>query len=198
MLNTVILVLWVLLISGVMIVPILFFTFTRRGKNLRVKILSNAKYVVVHMYRDATDNETIYNVVPSADFYTMVGDFAYNLNPKYAIMRFQGRLHFRITVNDSIPQYFGRTESKEEVLQQTDEITNALHNRAYDFLYQKNKNLALIICSVALAISILTSLYAIYKFQQVTPFVEWLYAHPPSNIADPIVEYASGNVSRGR
>lgn len=134
------------------------------------------------MKRQSTDFIDIYKVVPEKDFLTHVANGQYNLNPAYAMMIWKGRLHFLLFENDSIPKYVNRTGSNEEIMFQTKEITTALENRAYDFLYQKNKNIALILAGVGLFISIMVAIYAAYEISQVAPILQWLYEHPPKEL----------------
>lgn len=165
------------LIAGIGI----FLFFTRIGRNLLTQIVFNKKYVICHVVNENTDFEEIWKVVPKKDSLTKVNKFDYDLNPRYALLRWKGRLHFRINDKDVIPQYVGRTDSNEEILIQVQEIRTALHNNAYDWLYAKKQNIALILCGVALFISLLVAVYAVYKIGQISPMIEWLYAHPPAS-----------------
>lgn len=175
----------VMLIVGV----VMFLAFTRVGKNLITRMFDGKKYVICHIKRASTDFEEIYNIVPKPDYYTTVGKYDYNLNPKYALMRWKGRLHFQLNEADAIPVYLNRTEDKAEVLQQVQEIKTALHNKAYNFLYGKAPNIALIIACVACAIAILVAIYGIYEIQKISPMITYLYEHPPqaTNIIVPTV-----------
>lgn len=159
----------------------LFLLFTRRGKNITAQIIFNKKYVVCHLTRPASDSEEIHRVVPKSDYMTTVGKYDYDLKPEYALFRWKGRLHYLLEENDAIPKYIKRTDSNQEILMQVQEIKTALHNRSYDFLYAKNKNIALIVACAGMFIAILVAIYAIYKIGQISPMIEWLYAHPPSS-----------------
>jgi hypothetical protein len=157
----------------------IFLLFTRQGKNLLVQWTKNKKYVVCHIKSASTDFVEIWKVVPAADYLTQIGKYDYDLNPKYAVLVWKGRLHYTLNENDVIPAYLSRLDSKAEILIQVQEVRTALHNKAYDFLYMKNKNIALILCGVGLVIAILVAIYGIYEIQRVAPLIQWLYDHPP-------------------
>lgn len=161
----------------IMVLPLVFIAFTRQGKNLRVKYLENKKYVICHIKRASTDFEDIWNIVPEPDYLTTVGKFDYNLNPQYAMMKWKGRLHFHLDEADVIPRYLKRTDSKEEILFQVQEVKTALHNKAYAFLYGKSPNIALIVACVGLGIALLVAVYGIYEIQKISPIINWLYDH---------------------
>lgn len=158
-----------------------FLFLTRPGKNIVTTYLFNKKYVICHLNNKNTGYEEIWKVVPKPDFMTTVGTYDYNLNPNYAIMSWKKRLHFMLNEADAIPEYPKRKDTKEEVLIQVSEVKTALHNNAYKIIYGKNKDIALILCAVALFISIIVALYAIYTIGTISPMIEYLYAHPPGN-----------------
>jgi len=155
----------------------MYLAFTRPGKNYVTKILQSKRYVVCHLHRAATDFDEVYLVVPKPDFYTTVGKFDYNLNPNYSILKWNARLHFYLNEADAIPRYLTRSDSNIEVLMQVQEIKTALHNKAYNFLYGKSPNIALIIACVGMAIAILVAVYSVYEYQKMAPIVEYVYTH---------------------
>lgn len=157
----------------------IFLFLTRPGKNLMNTVVFTKKYVVCHLRNDNTEFEEIHRVVPNSDYLTPVGGFDYNLNPAYRALSWKGRNHFILQKNDVIPRYLERQDTKEEILVQVQEVRTALHNKAYGFLYAQKQNLALILCAVALFISLLVALYAVIKIGQVTPILDWLMQHPP-------------------
>lgn len=173
-----ILVVIVMFVLMLMTLPIIYLAFTRQGKNTVIKYLNNKKYVICHVKRQSTDFDEIWQVVPKPDHYTTVGKFDYDLNSQYAMMKWNGRLHFYLDEADAIPKYIGRKDSKEEILMQVQEIKTALHNKAYNFLYGKSPNIALIIACVACAIALLVAIYGIYEIQKISPMIDWLYQHP--------------------
>lgn len=137
--------------------------FTRWGKNRIAELAFRKKYVICHLKNENTGFEEIWKVVPPTDKMTLIGKHYYNLDPKYAMMRWKGRLHFQINEKDVIPEYINRTDSKEEILIQVGETDTAINTRAYKIIYGKEKNIALILCAVAFLIAILIAVYAIYK-----------------------------------
>lgn len=159
----------------------IFLFLTRPGKNIIQTILFNKKYVVCHKVNKQTGFEEVWRVVPNPDFITTVGKFDYNLNPRYAILSWKGRLHYRLNENDVIPEYPQRKDTNEEVLIQVSEVKTALHNNAYKIIYGKKADLALILCAIALFLSIIVALYATYTIGNISPMIEYLYAHPPGN-----------------
>lgn len=176
------------LLFVLIIVSIAGFIFcTRQGKNFMISTFKKNKYVVCHLRRTSSDFEEIYLVVPTADFFTVVGKYTYNLNPAYAMMRWKGRLHFVLNENDAIPKYLSRFDTKEEILMQVAELKTALHNRAYDFLYVKNKNMALILAAIGLGISIFIALYAVYEIQKIEPIISYIASHPAQQSSSIIV-----------
>jgi hypothetical protein len=177
----------VMIVLMLMIIPIFWLAFTRPGKNLLIKIFENKKYVICHVKRASTDFEDIWNIIPNPDYFTTVGKFDYNLNPQYAMMKWKGRLHFHIDEGDAIPKYINRKDTPQEILMQVQEIKTALHNKAYNFLYGKSPNIALIIACVACGIALLIAIYGIYEIQKIAPMITWLYEHPPQAIVAPIV-----------
>lgn len=166
----------------------IFLFLTRPGKNIVTSILFNKKYVVCHLYNKNTSFEEIWRVVPSPDFMTKVSKFDYCLKPEYAIMRWKGRLHFRLNEADVIPEYPQRKDTKEEVLIQVSEVKTALHNNAYKIIYGKKADIALILCAIALFISIIVALYAVYTIGNISPMIEYLYAHPPGNTGVTVIK----------
>ena len=171
------------IIVAIIIASIGIFLFlTRQGKNLVKTILFNRKYVVCHLQNKNTGFEEVWRVVPTTDYITQVGKHNYNLNPDYAILSWKKRLHFILNEGDVIPEYLKRTGSNEEILIQVDEIDTAINTRAYKIIYGKKMDIALIVCGVALFLSLIIAVYAIYTVGKVTPLIEWLYAHPPSEI----------------
>jgi len=168
----------------VIVIGTLFLFFTRQGKNFLTVMAFNKKYVICHLRREATDFEDVWKVVPKPDYLTTVGKFDYDLNPRYAILKWGRRLHFILHENDAIPQYINREDNNNEILMQVKEIKTALHNKSYDFLYAKNKNIALILCAVGLVISIIVAIYCAYEIQKIAPLVQWLYDHPPATVPD--------------
>jgi hypothetical protein len=160
-----------------MTLPVFYIAFTRPGKNLITKLLQSKKYVVCHLHSASTDFDEVYLVIPNPDFFTKVGKFDYNLNPNYAIMKWKSRLHFYLNEADAIPRYLTRSDSNQEVLMQVQEIKTALHNKAYNFLYGKSPNIALIVACVGMAIAILLAVYGVYEYQKMAPIVDYVYAH---------------------
>lgn len=158
-----------------------FLFLTRPGKNIVTAFLFNKRYVICHLNNKNTGYEEIWKVVPKPDFMTTVGKYDYNLNPNYAILSWKKRLHFKLNEADVIPEYPARKDTKEEVLIQVSEVKTALHNNAYKIIYGKNKDIALILCAIALFISIIVALYAIYTIGTISPMIEYLYSHPPGN-----------------
>jgi hypothetical protein len=158
----------------------LYLSFTRAGKNLVTKILFNKKYVICHLKNSSTDFIEIWRIVPEKDFITTVGKGKYNLNPAYALLNFNHRLHFMLSENDVIPQYIKRTNTNDEIVIQVKEVKTALENKAYELLYGKYKDIAMVIACIGLLIAICVSVYAIYTIQNISPMIEYLYAHPPA------------------
>jgi len=165
-----------------------FFLLTRQGKNIVQTILFNRKYVVCHLQNPNTGFEEVWRVVPPADAITLVGKHHYNLNPKYAIMAWKNRLHFRLSEGDATPEYVGRTYTDtQEILTQVDEIDTAVNTRAYKIIYGKKMDITLILCAIALFISLIVAIYGIYTISQISPLIEWLYAHPPADPSSAVV-----------
>jgi len=177
-----VLILVVVLIVALLVLSINTLVFTRQGKNLVVRLTANKKYVIVHLKRAHTDFEDIWNIVPSPDYYTTVGKYDYDLNPQYAVMKWKNRLHFQLNENDAIPQYLSRKDSRDEILVQVREIRTALHNRAYELLFGKSPNIAMIIALIACLISAIIAIYGIYEIQKIAPIIQWLYEHPPQEL----------------
>ena len=161
-----------IIIVLIMAIVVIFFAFTRQGKNIIVKLFQNKKYVVCHLKRDATDFVDIHNIVVRPDYLTKVGKFDYDLNPNYAILKFSGRLHFLLHEGDVVPQYIKRKDTNEEILIQVQEVRTALHNTAYDWLYRKKQNIALLIAFAALALTIIVAVYAAYEISKVNSLLE--------------------------
>jgi hypothetical protein len=92
-------------------------------------------------------------------------------------MKWKSRLHFYLNEADAIPRYLTRSDSNQEVLMQVQEIKTALHNKAYNFLYGKSPNIALIVACVGMAIAILLAVYGVYEYQKMAPIVDYVYAH---------------------
>ena len=157
-----------------------FLTLTRPGKNMVNEYLFRKKYVICHLQNKNTGFEEIWKVIPSPDFMTKVSKYDYNLNPNYATMSWKKRLHFRLNEADVIPEYPKRKDTDEEVLIQVSEVKTALHNNAYKIIYGKKVDMALIICGIALFISLVVAIYAVYTISQINPLVTWLYEHPPN------------------
>lgn len=149
--------------------------FTRRGKNILNSIARYDKYVVCHLKNKNTDFEEIWKVVPTIDFLTTVGKHNYNLNPKYSLLKWKGRLHYSLNESDVIPEYPTRTNLTEEILIQVDETDTAIQNRAYKIIYGKQKDIALILCAFALVLSLLTSIYVIYSIDNMTSTIQTVY-----------------------
>jgi len=180
---------FIAIIFAVLIASVgVFLTLTRRGKNLIKTMFFNRKYVVCHLQNKNTGFEEVWKVVPNPDFITTVGKFDYNLNPNYAIMSWKKRLHFKLNEADVIPEYPKRTDTNEEVLIQVSEIKTALHNNAYKIIYGKKMDIALIVCGIALFLSLIVAIYAIYTIGTISPLVEWLYAHPPQELGNTAVK----------
>jgi len=97
-------------------------------------------------------------------------------------MEWKKRLHFKLNEGDATPEYLTRTYTDvNEILTQVDEIDTAINTRAYKIIYGKKMDIALILCGIALFLSFIVAVYGIYTIGQVTPLIEWLYAHPPTN-----------------
>lgn len=166
-----------LLIAGVGI----FLVLTRPGKNIVTTFLFNKRYVVCHLMNKQTGFEEVWRVVPPSDCITQVGKHNYNLNPKYALMSWKKRLHFKLNEADSTPEYIRRTYTDvNEILTQVDELDTAVNTRAYKIIYGKKMDLALILCGIALFIALIVAIYATYTIGNITPMIEYLYAHPPT------------------
>ena len=144
-----------------------FLMFTRQGKNIVITYIQNKKYVICHVKKASTGFIDEWKVVPKPDYITKVGSYDYDLNPRYAVLEWKKRLHFMINEGDVIPQYLSRTDSNEEILIQVQEVRTALHNTAYDFLYRKNQNLALLVAFAALFLVLIALVYAVYEIQKV-------------------------------
>jgi len=166
----------------------IFLTLTRQGKNFIKTILFNRKYVVCHLQNKNTGYEEVWKVVPPADCITNVGKHHYNLNPKYSILSWKKRLHFVLNEGDVIPEYLNRKGTNEEILIQVDETDTAINTRAYKIIYGKKMDIALIVCGVALFLSLIVAIYAIYTIGKISPLVEWLYAHPPQELGSTTVK----------
>jgi ABC-type glycerol-3-phosphate transport system permease component len=153
---------------------IAFLMFTRQGKNIVAGYFYNKKYVICHIKKEATDFEDIWKIVPKPDYLTKVGKFDYDLNPNYSILKWKGRLHYLLKEGDVIPQYITRKDTNEEILIQVQEVRTALHNTAYDFLYRKNQNLALLVAFAALALTMIVAVYAAYEISKVDSAIQSL------------------------
>jgi hypothetical protein len=163
-----------------------FLTLTRQGKNIVIEYMFRKKYVVCHLQNRNTGFEEIWKVIPSPDFMTKVSKYDYNLNPNYAIISWKNRLHFQLNEADVIPEYPKRHDTNEEVLIQVSEVKTALHNNAYKIIYGKKMDIAIILCGIALFISLIVAIYAVYTIGKITPMIDWLYAHPPTEIGNTV------------
>lgn len=160
--NIYIIIIYMLLFFGIVASGMVLF-FTRWGKNRIAEMAFRKKYVVCHLKNENTGFEEIWKVVPPVDKMTLVGQHYYNLDAKYALMTWRGRLHFQLNEKDVVPEYLKRTGSTEEILIQVGETDTAINTRAYKIIYGKEKNIALILCATAFMIAILITIYAIYK-----------------------------------
>ena len=146
---------------------VLFMAFTRQGKNIYHQIFNSKRYVICHLKTASTDFIHDYRVVPEPTYLTKVRKGTYDLNPIYATLKWRGRLHFNLNENDVIPQYPGRTGSRDEILIQVKEVETALNSSAYDELFKRDRMTALMLAGIALLITILTSIYIIYELSQI-------------------------------
>lgn len=154
----------------------MFLFLMRKGKNILADIIFNKKYVVCHLKNENTGFVEIWKVVPPTDKMTKVGNHYYNLNPNYALLSWKNRLHFQLNRGDVIPRYFERTNSKEEILIQVDEIDTAINTKAYKIIYGKEKNITLLICAAALLLALVTAIYAIYTIDKINATMTIIYA----------------------
>lgn len=159
------------------LVIIVVLALSRYGKNLFNIIFKNRKFVVCHLKLAATDFTDEWLVVPNKDNYTQVGKYHYDLNPKYSVLKHKGRLHFILDENNAIPNHLSK-DNVDDITFQVQELKTALENRASEFLFAKNKNIALILCAIGFVISLLIAIYAIYTIREISPIISWLYEHP--------------------
>lgn len=165
-------------IIGMMIfMGVIYAVFSRQCKNLYHKYVHARRYVVCHLKMPGTQFTDEWDVVPEKNHFTTVGKYQYDLNPKYAILEYRGRLHFKLDENNAIPRHLDH-DNNEEILFQVQEIRTALENRAAEWIYRKNNSIALIGMAIAWFITLIALIYVIYKMQQVSPILDWLYAHP--------------------
>lgn len=148
--------------------------FRRKIKNTYTAIFDFKKFVVVHVRNPATKFMDTYNVVPNFEGLTSVGEFQYTLRPDNAIMEWKGRLHYLVDKDDTIPKSISERTSK-DVLVSVYQVRSALRSKAYDILYGEQKNIALLVCFIALMITIVIAIYALYTINNISPMVETIY-----------------------
>lgn len=161
----------------IVVASIMFLFMTRPGKNIIAEIAFRKKYVICHLKNEHTGFEEIYKVIPPTDRITLVGKHHYNLNPNYATISWKNRLHFVLNDGDVIPRYLDRVNTNEEIIQQVDETDTAINTRAYKIIYGKQKDIALILCAVALMVALLTAVYAIYSVDKMTTALQIVYSN---------------------
>ena len=173
---------YIMLVIAIMITMFIFMgiiyaVFSRQCKNLFHKIVHAKKFVVCHVKMTSTNFVEEWLVRPAPDYLTKVGKYQYDLNPKYHILEHKGRLHYLLHENDAIPKRV-TPYTNEEILFQVEEIKTALENRAAEWIYRKNNSIALIGMALAWFLTLVALIYLLYKIQQISPILDWLYAHP--------------------
>jgi hypothetical protein len=152
-----------------------FLLLTRKGKNIVQEYCNNKKYVVCHVKGESTGYIEDWKVVPKPDYLTPVGPYDYDLHPRYAALSWKKRLHYNLNEGDVIPDYSSRKDTPGEILIQVQEVKTALHNKAYDFLYKKNNNIALIVAFAGWIVTIIVLIYLAYKLTAMTGTLDIIY-----------------------
>ena len=146
--------------------------FPRRTNNVLVKFIPawNKRYVVVHIRYPSGKLEP-WLIIPNLQGLTTVSKYAYNLDEKYAVLRYEGRLHFIVDEINAIPAQF-EPVTKEQVIYNAAEIKTALNNTVMEYLFSRKKEL-LIMGLFGLAIlSILFMVYLSYELSAIRGIVE--------------------------
>lgn len=155
----------VIMLFFLIIAAAIYIAYPRQTKNFVIATVKRKRFVVVHMNLAGTQFKEDYNVVPEKDKLTLIKKFGYDLNEKYATMMWKKRLHYIVDENNSIPKHF-TTDNNEEVLFQAKEIGNALRNDAYEKLFTKKQDLALILCAAFAVLLLVVVIYDAYVIVQ--------------------------------
>ena len=160
------------LLAPFLFVLIAYGAFPRQTMNAFMKIIPawRKRYVVCHVRYSGGLSE-VFKVVPNLTGLTKVGKYSYQLEEKYAIMKFNNRIHYILDEVNAIPRTLTDI-SKDDVIFQAAEIQTALNNSVMDYLFSRKKEILIIGLFIVAIISIFAIVYNIIQINDLKALIQ--------------------------